>query len=63
MFGLDGFDYLNWIVVLAVGSGAVAVGTVIGTTWLRRMNERTFQAIFRVAITVVAAQLIYTALL
>jgi uncharacterized membrane protein YfcA len=61
VFGLDGFAYLDWIVVLAVGSAAVAVGTVIGTTWLRRMSEQLFQAVFRVALTVVAAQLIYTA--
>jgi uncharacterized membrane protein YfcA len=55
-----GFDYGAHVTVLGPLIASVVLGTVAGTSLLARMNERAFQAIFRVVLALLGLRLLFT---
>jgi uncharacterized membrane protein YfcA len=58
VFGLAGFVFWPWLPLLAAMILSGFVGTHFGTKLLDSMNERTFQRWFRIAVTLLALDLL-----
>jgi uncharacterized membrane protein YfcA len=58
VFGLAGFVFRPWLPLLAAMILSGFIGTHYGTKLLERMDERTFQRWFRIAITLLAVDLL-----
>lgn len=61
VFGLLGFAFTPWLFLLAAMILAGFLGTLAGRAVLVRLPERTFRIIFRVALTLLALRLLYSA--
>lgn len=57
-FGLDGFDFVDHLEVIAVGAVGVVVGTRIGTRLVGRADEAFLTALFKVVLTALAVRLV-----
>jgi len=62
-FGLLGFAFGDWIVVILVVLVAGFVGTYAGTHFLRRMPDQIFRRGFKTILTIIALYLIVVALM
>ena len=60
---IDGFPAEDHLATIAVGAGAVVVGSWIGTRLLGRVDERHLGWIFRGVLTALALRLIVTGLI
>ena len=61
VFGALGFAFAPWLFLLAAMILAGFLGTLAGRAVLVRLPERTFKIIFRVALTLLALRLLYSA--
>lgn len=58
VFGLAGFAFWDWLPLIAAMIASGYLGTVYGTRLLERMPEESFRKWFRIAITVLALDLL-----
>ena len=58
VFGFAGFAFWQWLPLIAVMIVSGFLGTVYGTRWLDRLPEATFRRWFRIAITLLALDLL-----
>lgn len=58
VFALAGFAFWQWLPLIALMVASGFLGTVFGTSWLDRLPEATFRKWFRIAITVLALDLL-----
>jgi uncharacterized membrane protein YfcA len=58
LFGIVGFAYPQYVVLLAAMCGCVILGTWIGSRLLDRVNERAFVLLFKGALTLIAVRLV-----
>jgi hypothetical protein len=58
MFGAGGFAFQPHLALLACLCGAAIAGTWIGSRLLGRVSERTFRALFKTVLTLVALRLV-----
>ena len=63
IFGLLGFAYGEWALLTAAIIISGFAGTALGTHYLRKMPEQTFQKGFRVVLTLIAVYLLAAAVL
>ena len=62
VFGLAGFAFLSWLPLIAAMIASGFLGTVYGTRLLDRLPEETFRRWFRIALTVLALNLLWQGL-
>ena len=62
-FGLLGFAYSHWAILIATLLASGLAGTALGTRFLRRMPEKTFTKGFRYILTTIAIYLLAAAAL
>jgi uncharacterized protein len=58
VFGFAGFAFRQWLPLIALMIVSGFLGTVYGTRWLDRLPEATFRRWFRIAITLLALDLL-----
>lgn len=58
VFGLAGFAFAQWLPLVAAMIVSGYLGTIYGSVWLDRLPEETFRRWFRVAITLLALDMI-----
>jgi len=58
LFGLAGFAFAPHVPLLVVAGTGVVAGTWVGTRLLDRIDERTFQWLYKVVLTVIAVRLL-----
>jgi uncharacterized membrane protein YfcA len=57
VFGVAGFAFGNWLLLLAVLSGCVIAGTWVGSRLLHRVSEVWFVRIYKAVLTLIAVRL------
>jgi uncharacterized membrane protein YfcA len=62
IFGIVGFAFPSYLVLLVCMSAAVAAGTWLGSRLLDRFDERTFRLLYRLALTGISLQLVWEGL-
>ena len=62
IFGVTGFAFGSWLVVLAVLAACVVAGTWLGSQVLERVNETWFVRIYKTVLTLIAIRLVLSAL-
>jgi uncharacterized membrane protein YfcA len=63
VFGAVGFSFLEHLPLLVVLAACVVAGTALGTRLLERVDERTFTALYKGALTLIALRLVTSAVL
>ncbi|MCX7305868.1 MAG: sulfite exporter TauE/SafE family protein [Hyphomicrobiales bacterium] len=58
VFGIAGFAFWQWVPLVAAMIASGFAGTIYGTALLHRMPEETFRRWFRIAITILALDLL-----
>lgn len=58
LFGIAGFAFAGYLPLLAAMSALVVAGTWAGSRLLERVDERTFTALFKTALTLIALRLV-----
>lgn len=58
IFGIAGFAFGEYLLLLVAMSLAVIAGTWVGSRLLERVDERSFELLYRVALTAVALRLV-----
>jgi uncharacterized membrane protein YfcA len=58
LYGLIGFAFGDYLLLLVLMSGFVVAGTWVGSHLLDRTNERTFTILFKTALTLAALRLV-----
>lgn len=61
IFGLAGFDYAAWTILMAAALAAGFAGTVLGTRILDRLDEAVFRRVLKYVLTALAVWLIFLA--
>ncbi len=62
LFGIGGFPFLSFALPTAALCGAALAGSVVGTRWLERVDERHFRLAVRVVLTALALRLAWQGL-
>ena len=60
LFGFAGFAFRDHLLLMAGMTAAVVAGTVLGTRVLHRVDDDRFVLLYKVALTAVAARLIFS---
>jgi uncharacterized membrane protein YfcA len=63
VFGIAGFAFGEWSVVLAILAACVVAGTWLGSQLLEYVNETWFVRLYKTVLTVIALRLVITAVL
>jgi uncharacterized membrane protein YfcA len=58
VFGVAGFAFAEWLILLVLLSACVVVGTWLGSRLLERVDEVWFVRIYKTALTLIAARLV-----
>ena len=61
VFGLLGFAYAEWTLLILAILGSSFAGTALGTHFLRRMPDKTFKSGFNTILTLIACYLLIAA--
>ena len=59
VFAAVGFAFAPYVPLVVLLSGGVIAGTWVGSRLLDRIGERTFEGLYRTALTVVALRLVW----
>ncbi|MFT5445464.1 MAG: putative membrane protein YfcA [Gammaproteobacteria bacterium] len=62
VFGLLGFSYAPWLVLLSAMIVIGLLGSMVGRSVLMKLSQKTFKLIFNTVLTVVALRLLWSAL-
>lgn len=56
---LNGFDYTEYLLVIAASIGVSFIGTFVGKMLVDKISEKLFRFVFRILITATAVRLVY----
>ena len=63
VFGMAGFAFKQWIVLVLAMIAAGALGTKLGLGRLQKISDQRFNGLFNLLLTLIAARLLWQALL